>query len=77
LLKIDAEGHTSLLDAGQYKGMRTYALVQKLTEEFGDKHSITCIGPAGDYLLTAASIQTTDLDGRPCRAAGRGGAWAR
>ena len=72
-LNIDGAGEASLLDAGQSKGMRTYALVEKLTEEFGDKKSITCIGPAGELLLTAASIQTTDLDGRPCRAAGRGG----
>ena len=72
-LNIDGGGEASLLDAGESKGLRTYALVEKLTEEFGDKKSITCIGPAGEMLLTAASIQTTDLDGRPCRAAGRGG----
>jgi aldehyde:ferredoxin oxidoreductase len=34
---------------------------------------MTCIGPAGEFQLSAASIQTTDIDGRPCRAAGRGG----
>ena len=73
LLKIDGAGDASLVDAGQYKGMRTYSLVEKLNQEFGDKSSITCIGPAGELQLTAASIQTTDLDGRPCRAAGRGG----
>jgi aldehyde:ferredoxin oxidoreductase len=72
-LKIDAAGEAALLDAAPCKGMRTYALVAKLNAEFGDKHSITCIGPAGDFQLKAASIQTTDLDGRPCRAAGRGG----
>ena len=72
-LNVDGDGEASLLDAGECKGMRTYALVEKLTEEFGDKKSITCIGPAGELHLTAASIQTTDLDGRPCRAAGRGG----
>jgi aldehyde:ferredoxin oxidoreductase len=72
-LKIDAAGEIVLVDAAPYKGMRTYALVQKLTAEFGDKNSITCIGPAGDFKYRAASIQTTDLDGRPCRAAGRGG----
>jgi aldehyde:ferredoxin oxidoreductase len=72
-LNIDDDGEASLLDAGESKGLRTYALVERLTEEFGDKKSITCIGPAGEMLLTAASIQTTDLDGRPCRAAGRGG----
>jgi len=73
ILKIDAAGEVSLLDAAPYKGTRTYALVAKLTAEFGDKNSITCIGPAGESQLRTASIQTTDLDGRPCRAAGRGG----
>jgi aldehyde:ferredoxin oxidoreductase len=72
-IKIDDAGEASLLDAKAYQGMRTYALVEKLTAEFGDKNSITCIGPAGESKLTAASVQTTDLDGRPCRAAGRGG----
>ncbi len=72
-LKIDKSGQAVLVDAASHKGMRTYALVEKLTAEYGDKISITCVGPAGDLLLSAASIQTTDNDGRPCRAAGRGG----
>ena len=72
-IKIDGDGQASLLDAGEGKGLRTYALVEKLTEKYGDKQNITCIGPAGEFQLAAASIQTTDLDGRPCRAAGRGG----
>jgi aldehyde:ferredoxin oxidoreductase len=72
-LKIDAHGNAELMDARPYKGMRTYALVAKLNEAVGGNYSVTCIGPAGDFQLTAASIQTTDLDGRPCRAAGRGG----
>ena len=73
LLKIDADGNGELLDGSAYKGLRTYELVKKLKEAHGEKNSITCIGPAGEFLLTAASIQTTDVDGRPCRAAGRGG----
>lgn len=73
LLKIDANGNCELLDGNAYKGLRTYELVKKLKEAHGEKNSITCIGPAGDFLLAAASIQTTDVDGRPCRAAGRGG----
>jgi len=72
-LHIDGDGEAALLDAGQSKGMRTYALVAQLKEAHGDNISVTCIGPAGVFQLTAASIQTTDLDGRPCRAAGRGG----
>jgi len=73
VLKIDADGNGKLLDGSAYKGLRTYELVKKLNEAYGEKNSITCIGPAGEFLLTAASIQTTDADGRPCRAAGRGG----
>jgi len=73
LLKISADGSAELIAAKETKGMRTYALVESVAATYGGKNSITCIGPAGDFQLTSASIQTTDLDGRPCRAAGRGG----
>jgi aldehyde:ferredoxin oxidoreductase len=59
--------------ASVYKGMRTYALTEKMLETYGKKTSVLCIGPAGEQGSTAASIQSTDVDGRPCRAAGRGG----
>ena len=73
VLKIDINGDAELIDAGHCKGLRTYALVEKLKQAYGPENSVTCIGPAGEYQLAAASIQTTDADGRPCRAAGRGG----
>ncbi len=73
LLHVQADGTAELVEAGQYKGMRTYALVRQLQQTYGGKKSITCIGPAGEMHLLSASIQSTDLDGRPCRAAGRGG----
>lgn len=73
LLKISTEGSAELIEAQETKKMRTYALVEKLAATYGEKNSITCIGPAGEFQLASASIQTTDLDGRPCRAAGRGG----
>lgn len=73
ILKIDFNGDAELIDAEGYKGLRTYDLVKKLKTIYGAKNSITCIGPAGEFQLAAASIQTTDADGRPCRAAGRGG----
>ncbi len=73
LLRIDAEGNASLIPAQEYKGQRTYDLVETLLAEYGEKTSILCIGPAGEMGLTAASIQSSDADGRPCRAAGRGG----
>jgi aldehyde:ferredoxin oxidoreductase len=72
-LRIDRQGAASLLPAQEYKGRRTYALVKSILEEYGEKTSVLCIGPAGEYQLAAASIQASDIDGRPCRAAGRGG----
>jgi aldehyde:ferredoxin oxidoreductase len=73
LLYIDAQGEVNLVPAQEYQGMRTYALVEKLLATYGEKNSVMCIGPAGEYQLASASIQSTDVDGRPCRAAGRGG----
>jgi len=73
ILKIDQTGNAALLDAAAFWGKRTYDLVAALKEAHGEDKSITCIGPAGEFQLSAASIQTTDMDGYPCRAAGRGG----
>ena len=73
ILRIDRGGKAELVPGQSYQGMRTYALVEKLLEIYGEKTSVLCIGPAGEQKLAAASIQTTDVDGRPCRAAGRGG----
>jgi aldehyde:ferredoxin oxidoreductase len=72
-LKIDEKGNASLVPAQEYKGMRTYPLVEKILESYGKRTAVLCIGPAGEHRLTAASIQSSDTDGRPCRAAGRGG----
>jgi len=72
-LIIDQNGEAGLEAADAYQGMRTYALVQKLLATYGEKNGVLCIGPAGEYQLGSASVQTSDVDGRPCRAAGRGG----
>lgn len=72
-LRIDKVGNASLIPAQEYKGMRTYRLVEEILEGYGKKNSVLCIGPVGEYRLTAASIQSSDADGHPCRAAGRGG----
>ena len=72
-LTIDEKGNASLIPAQEYTGMRTYKLVEKILETYGKKTSVLCIGPAGEYRLSVASIQSSDVDGRPCRAAGRGG----
>ena len=72
-LHIKSDGSGTLEAAQEYRGMRTYRLAERLLERYGDKASVLCIGPAGEYKMPIASIQTTDLDGHPCRAAGRGG----
>jgi aldehyde:ferredoxin oxidoreductase len=72
-LKIDAQGNASLVPAQDYKSMRTYGLVEKIFDNFGKNNSVLCIGPAGEQEFNVASIQGSDTDGHPCRAAGRGG----
>ncbi|MCF8026568.1 MAG: aldehyde ferredoxin oxidoreductase, partial [Desulfobacteraceae bacterium] len=72
-LKVDENCGVSLLDASKYKGSRTYAMVDDVFAEHGSQNAILCIGPAGEYRFKSASIQSSDLDQRPCRAAGRGG----
>ncbi len=73
ILRLDENGGAHLLPAREFKGMRTYALVAKLLKSHGDKTSVMCIGPAGEYLMKSASIQSSDVDSHPCRSAGRGG----
>jgi aldehyde:ferredoxin oxidoreductase len=73
LLRIDDKGRAELKPAPAYLGMRTYALTKKLFSAYGEKNGIFCIGPAGEQQMLVASIQSTDVDNRPCRAAGRGG----
>jgi aldehyde:ferredoxin oxidoreductase len=72
-LRVDGKGDAVLVPAQECKGMRTYALVEKILDRYGKKTSVLCIGPAGEFRMSAASIQSSDVDGRPCRAAGRGG----
>jgi aldehyde:ferredoxin oxidoreductase len=73
LLRIDKQGEADLIPAQEFKGMRTYALTEKMVALYGGKNAVLAIGPAGEFKLGSASIQATDVDGRPCRAAGRGG----
>ena len=53
--------------------MRTYAFVEKMLQTYGEKTGVLCIGPAGERKMAVAAVQSSDVDGRPCRAAGRGG----
>jgi aldehyde:ferredoxin oxidoreductase len=71
LLRITPEG-CSFLPAEPYLGMGTYAFCEKILSEF-PKAAITCIGPAGEKLYSAAGVATIDADGKPGRYSGRGG----
>ncbi|WP_457571243.1 aldehyde ferredoxin oxidoreductase family protein [Desulfovulcanus sp.] len=62
-----------LIETPELAGLGTYEASAKLFEKFGQKVGIMLIGPAGENLRLAASIQFTDPKGRPARAAGRGG----
>jgi aldehyde:ferredoxin oxidoreductase len=73
ILHVDENGQGQLVDAQVFKMARTYGLVEKLLDEYGEKNSVLCIGPAGERCLASASIQSSDIDSHPCRAAGRGG----
>lgn len=73
LLKVDREGNAALLSAQEYKGMRTYACVKEAVQSYGQEIAMLCVGPAAEYGLAGASIQSTDTEGRPCRGACRGG----
>jgi len=67
---------SKLLPASSYYGMKNYSLIEALRKEYGDKTSILSIGPAGEMKLATATIAYTDINGFPCRHAGRGGAGA-
>ena len=56
-LLIDERGNASLVPAGEFKGMRTYVLTERIHETYGERNSVLCIGPAGEYGPFTASIQ--------------------
>jgi aldehyde:ferredoxin oxidoreductase len=53
--------------------MNNYELVANLQQEFGAKISIASIGCAGERGYKNSTVQITDPDGKPARAAARGG----
>jgi len=71
-LFIDKNG-ARLLPADEFQGTKNYDFTEKMRARCGDKVGIVSIGPAGEMLLSAASVAVTDLKGRPSRHAGRGG----
>lgn len=67
------KGGTKLEEANDLKGMGNYATTEQLREKYGSHIGTISIGPAGEMLMSAASLAITDKDGIPCRHAARGG----
>ncbi|MBD3398552.1 aldehyde ferredoxin oxidoreductase [Candidatus Micrarchaeota archaeon] len=72
-LFISKTGQVRLQNVDRYSKLRTYELIDRILSDYGDKHSVLCIGPAGELQVRSASIQCSDMSNRPSRAAGRGG----
>ncbi|MBW2295080.1 MAG: aldehyde ferredoxin oxidoreductase, partial [Deltaproteobacteria bacterium] len=64
-----------VVEADDYKGMWNYALCDKLLKGEPKTASVISIGPAGEHMLSGASVACTDQDKerRPARHAARGG----
>lgn len=74
IIRIDKRGNISFEQADEYRFKGTYETVEKLREKYGDNISAAVIGPGGERMYKAASIQVTDFSlGHPSRACGRGG----
>lgn len=67
------DGTAEILPAARYLGMNNYQLTDELRKDFGDTVSIASIGCAGERGYRNSTIQITDPEGRPSRAAARGG----
>jgi len=62
-----------LIQGNEYKGLGNYELHRKLKEKFGENVGLYSIGPAGEFMMKAATIAANDLEGYPSRHAARGG----
>jgi len=72
IIKIE-DGKADIIDGTPYKGLGTYELADKLKNKYGKRIGVLSIGPVGEDQGKSASIQSTDLEGYPSRAAARGG----
>jgi aldehyde:ferredoxin oxidoreductase len=75
ILSINSGGAT-LVPAGDIIGLDNYEACEKLRRRFGEKIGILVIGVAGERLYANSTVAATDLEGRPCRHAARGGVGA-
>jgi aldehyde:ferredoxin oxidoreductase len=71
ILRIDKNG-TSFLPAASLAGLGNYALIERIKEAYGSNISVISIGPAGEKMLSTASVTVTAPDFH-LRIAARGG----
>lgn len=62
-----------LLPAGEVRGKGTYATAETLQQEYSEDCTVICIGQAGEFLLTGASIAGTGEGSQRSNHAARGG----
>ena len=72
IILID-NGNMEIIEMDELRGKGNYETVEILKKKFGKKNGILSIGPAGEMMLKAASINSTNLYYYPDRIAGRGG----
>lgn len=72
ILKISGTG-LELLPAADIWSLGNYDTAKQLQERFGHKVCVISVGQAGTHQMASATIAVTDMEGRPCRQAGRGG----
>ncbi len=71
ILKLNKDG-AELVLANELRGLGNYETCKRLREQYGDV-GILCIGPCGEMKMGAATVASTDPEGRPSRHAARGG----
>jgi aldehyde:ferredoxin oxidoreductase len=72
VLRVAGES-VELVPAGDLRGQGTYATSQRLQEQYGSKCTVLSIGPAGEHLLSGASIACTGEGDQRSNQAARGG----
>ena len=70
---VVGQDHVRLDDAEGLAMQGTYRTCELLRSRYGEGISIVCIGPAGERRYPNSSVQVTDREGHPSRAAARGG----
>jgi aldehyde:ferredoxin oxidoreductase len=75
LLHLSKKG-AAFESADEYRGLRNYALVEKLHQKYNPKAAVISIGVIGERKLKAAAVDFTDKDGHTSRHAARGGVGA-